>query len=287
MGDNSNTLQTTLETLAASLKSLQASVEANSLAIQCLDKAQQPSSSSSSGPRFGSGEHHQDRPPRFQQMDFPKYDGKSDPLAFINRCESYFLQQRIMEEEKVWMASSNFEAGAHLWYIRVQRDEGTPPWRRFTELLHLRFDPPPAPAPPPPCHQHQGILPAPQRLALPAPLPTAPPGPASTTVAPSSTPPSIPAARHPAAAPPPTTSDPSSTTSSPASTTAEERQQLRLLREEKLSDTLLDHPALNRTVVIAAILHGDYIPGGADVVHTPSSPADPCRGSVLGQRSSF
>jgi len=170
MGDNSNTLQTTLETLAASLKSLQASVEANSLAIQCLDKAQQPSSSSSSGPRFGSGEHHQDRPPRFQQMDFPKYDGKSDPLAFINRCESYFLQQRIMEEEKVWMASSNLEAGAHLWYIQVQRDEGTPPWRHFTELLHLRFEPPPAPSPSPPCHQHQGILPVPQRLAVPAPL---------------------------------------------------------------------------------------------------------------------
>ena len=39
MGDNSNTLQTTLETLAASLKSLQASVEANSLAIQRLHKA--------------------------------------------------------------------------------------------------------------------------------------------------------------------------------------------------------------------------------------------------------
>jgi hypothetical protein len=125
----------------------------------------------SSGPRRStSGEHHSDRPPRFQQIDFPKYDGKSDPLAFINRCESYFLQQRIMEEEKVWMASSNLEAGAHLWYIQVQRDEGTPPWRHFTELLHLRFEPPPAPSPSPPCHQHQGILPVPQRLAVPAPL---------------------------------------------------------------------------------------------------------------------
>ena len=290
MGDNSNTLQTTLETLAASLKSLQASVEANSLAIQRLHKAQQPPSSSSSGPRFGSGEHHQDRPPRFQQMDFPKYDGKSDPLAFINRCESYFLQQRIMEEEKVWMASSNFEAGAHLWYIRVQRDEGTPPWRRFTELLHLRFGPSPAPAPPPPRHQHQGILPSPQRLGLPAPPPTAPPGPASTTAAPSSTPhqfqhhnillsPQCLALPTPS---PPTTSGPSPITSSPASTTIEGRQQLQLLRKEKLPDTLLDHPALNHTAMITAVLHGDYIHGGADVVHTPSGPAVPSRGSVLG-----
>jgi hypothetical protein len=59
-----------------------------------------------------SGEHHSDRPPRFQKMDFPKFDGKSDPLAFINRCESYFFQQRIATEEQVWMASYNLEDGA-------------------------------------------------------------------------------------------------------------------------------------------------------------------------------
>jgi hypothetical protein len=44
-------------------------------------------------------------------MDFLWYDGKSDPLIIINRYESYFHQQRIMEEEKVWMASYNLEAG--------------------------------------------------------------------------------------------------------------------------------------------------------------------------------
>ena len=75
-------------------------------------------------------------------MDFPKFDGKSDPLAFINRCESFFHQQRIAEEEKVWMASYNLEGPAQLWYMQVQRDEGTPPWRRFSELLNLRFGPP-------------------------------------------------------------------------------------------------------------------------------------------------
>jgi hypothetical protein len=72
-------------------------------------------------------------------MDFPRYDGKSDPLIFINRCESYFHQQRIME--KVWMASYNLEDGAQLWYYQVQQDEGTPSWRHFKELLHLRYGP--------------------------------------------------------------------------------------------------------------------------------------------------
>jgi hypothetical protein len=57
MGDNT-ALQTTLDALAASLKSLQASVEANSLAIQCLHEAQAPPSPSASGNHFASGEHH-------------------------------------------------------------------------------------------------------------------------------------------------------------------------------------------------------------------------------------
>jgi len=74
-------------------------------------------------------------------MDFPRYDGKSDPLIFLNCCESYFHQQRIMEEEKVWMASYNLEDGAQMWYIQVQTDEGTPSWRRFKELINLRSAP--------------------------------------------------------------------------------------------------------------------------------------------------
>jgi hypothetical protein len=83
-------------------------------------------SSSSSRPGGHDGQDHHDRPPRFQKMDFPRYEEKTDPLIFTNRCESYFHQQRIMEEEKVWMASYNLEEGAQMWYIQVQTDEGTP-----------------------------------------------------------------------------------------------------------------------------------------------------------------
>ncbi|XP_066313445.1 uncharacterized protein [Miscanthus floridulus] len=140
MGEQPNAaLQATLDALAATLKSLQTSVDANSRAIQRLSEERSSGSSSS---KNGTGEHHQDRPPRFQKLDFPRYDGKSDPLIFINRCESYFHQQRIMEEEKVWMASYNLEEGAQMWYIQVQEDEGIPSWRRFKDLLHLRYGPP-------------------------------------------------------------------------------------------------------------------------------------------------
>lgn len=40
------------------------------------------------------------------------------------------------------MASYNLEGGAQMWYIQVQADEGTPSWRRFAELLNLRYGPP-------------------------------------------------------------------------------------------------------------------------------------------------
>ena len=119
MGDNSEdnaNLKTTVEALTNAIKLLQTTVDANATAIAALT-ADRASSSSS---KHGSGEHHNDRPPWFQKLDFPRYDGKSDPLIFLNRCESYFHQQRIMEEEKVWMASYNLEEGAQMWYIQVQ-----------------------------------------------------------------------------------------------------------------------------------------------------------------------
>jgi hypothetical protein len=75
-------------------------------------------------------------------MDFPRYDGKTDPMLFFNKCESYFRQQRTMTEERVRMASYNLEDVMQLWYIQLQEDKGTPPWGRFKELLHLRFGPP-------------------------------------------------------------------------------------------------------------------------------------------------
>jgi hypothetical protein len=27
-----------------------------------------------------------------QKLDFPRFDGKTDPMLFINKCESYFRQ---------------------------------------------------------------------------------------------------------------------------------------------------------------------------------------------------
>jgi hypothetical protein len=131
-------LKTTVENLAKAVQALQAAAEANAKAIQALSSDQ----SLSAGHHQPTDEHHNDRPPTFQKMDFPRYDGKSNPLIFINRCVSYFHQQRTMAEEKVWMASYNLEDMAQLWYIQLQEDEGMPRWGRFKDLLNLRFGPP-------------------------------------------------------------------------------------------------------------------------------------------------
>jgi hypothetical protein len=128
-------LKTTMKQLARAVQLLQATAEANAKAILALSS----DPSLSAGHRHPTGEHHNDRPPRFQKMDFPRFNGKSDLLIFINRCESYFHQQRTMAEEKVWMASYNLEDVAQLWYIQLQEDEGTPRWGRFKDLLNLRF----------------------------------------------------------------------------------------------------------------------------------------------------
>jgi hypothetical protein len=132
-GPSTADLAKMIESLATSLKDLQTTV-----ATMQKDKA----TSSSGTSRASDGQHHNDRPPQFQKLDFPRYDEKSDPLIFINRCESYFHQQRILEEEKVWMASYNLEDGAQLWYIQVQTDEGTPTWHRFrVDQSSLRSSP--------------------------------------------------------------------------------------------------------------------------------------------------
>lgn len=136
MGDD---LKASIEALTRNVALMQKSIEANAKAIANLTI----SSSSTAGARPGpGGEHHQDRPAKHWRPEFPRYDGKSDPLVFLNQCESFFTQQRIMPEERTWMASYNLQEAAQLWYMQVQADEGTPPWPRFKEILNLRFGPP-------------------------------------------------------------------------------------------------------------------------------------------------
>jgi hypothetical protein len=72
-----------LDSLTTDMSALKADVEG------IKGKFASPSEGSSN---CAEAPHDLDRPPRFQKLDFPRYDDKTDPLLFINKCESYFRQ---------------------------------------------------------------------------------------------------------------------------------------------------------------------------------------------------
>jgi hypothetical protein len=43
--------------------------------------------------------------PTYHKLDFPKFDGSSDPLPWLNRCEHYFRVRRTPEHKRVPYAS--------------------------------------------------------------------------------------------------------------------------------------------------------------------------------------
>ena len=100
------------------------------------------STAESSGGRHSEGPRELDFHPKHKKWDFPHFDGTSDPMLFLNKCEAYFRQHRTMAEERVRMASYHLDDTAQLWFIQLQDDDGTPTWGNFKDLLNLRFGPP-------------------------------------------------------------------------------------------------------------------------------------------------
>lgn len=49
---------------------------------------------------------------KFSKLDFPKYDGLTDPLGWLSRCEHFFRHNTTTEIAKVSMASYHLE-GMH------------------------------------------------------------------------------------------------------------------------------------------------------------------------------
>lgn len=135
-----------LDSIRGKLSDLDNEQQAHHIAIQRLERAGRDRSPRRNN-RDRDDDHDNDgrrgdRPPRYHKIDFPKFNGQGDPLHFLNRCEQFFQGQRTPEEEKVWLASYHLLDGARQWYMRIERDLGTPTWRRFSDLLNLHFGPP-------------------------------------------------------------------------------------------------------------------------------------------------
>jgi len=94
--------------------------------------AAQPSVPESANPIF----------PRYQKLEFPTYDGKDDPLGWLNKCEQFFTAQQTRHADWVWLASFHLNGVAQQWYLVLESDCGRPTWEDFRSLCHQRFGPP-------------------------------------------------------------------------------------------------------------------------------------------------
>jgi hypothetical protein len=76
------------------------------------------------------------------KLNFPRYDGETDPLPWLNRCKSYFRGTHTMLAEQVWLASLHMDEVAAEWYYALERHYGILPWAQFAKFVNLRFGPP-------------------------------------------------------------------------------------------------------------------------------------------------
>lgn len=79
---------------------------------------------------------------RYHNLEFPTFDGKEDPLGWLNRYEQFFWGQHTPEDGKVWLAFYHLTGVAQTWYFMVERDHTTLTWSQFKELCNDRFGPP-------------------------------------------------------------------------------------------------------------------------------------------------
>jgi hypothetical protein len=80
--------------------------------------------------------------PRYFKLDFPRFDGKKDPLPWLSLCEQYFRAQRTDAPQKILLATFHLDGDAFHWYVHLERSRGTPSREEFVEFYNVRFEPP-------------------------------------------------------------------------------------------------------------------------------------------------
>ncbi|KAL4582748.1 hypothetical protein LXL04_007307 [Taraxacum kok-saghyz] len=82
------------------------------------------------------------RVPRFAKMEFPTYDGKTDPLEWLQRCVDFFEEQQTPADLWVRQATFSLQGRASGWYHNLRRMRDRLTWREFSEECKIRFGPP-------------------------------------------------------------------------------------------------------------------------------------------------
>jgi hypothetical protein len=145
-----------LDQILAQLSTINSRLDLHGQRITLLEKRpidQQLPESSETSPRTAApvGVMHSTRSASHDRIDdggyrrpnvsFPHYDGESDPLPWINKCETYFRGMRT--PEKVWQTSLHLDGVATGWFHAVERDTSDVlTWSCFVEFTHMRFGPP-------------------------------------------------------------------------------------------------------------------------------------------------
>ncbi|WVZ76818.1 LOW QUALITY PROTEIN: hypothetical protein U9M48_024749 [Paspalum notatum var. saurae] len=86
--------------------------------------------------------HHAPPTPHYHKLSFTTFDGREDPVGWLNRCKSFFRNQRALEADKVWLATYHLTGAAQQWYLMLERNEPGISWPRFKALCQQRFGPP-------------------------------------------------------------------------------------------------------------------------------------------------
>ncbi|KAL4563619.1 hypothetical protein LXL04_027664 [Taraxacum kok-saghyz] len=82
------------------------------------------------------------RVPRFAKMEFPTYDGKADPIEWLQRCEDFFEEQQTPADAWVRQATFSLQGRASGCYHNLRRMRDRLTWREFSEECKIRFGPP-------------------------------------------------------------------------------------------------------------------------------------------------
>ncbi|XP_073356766.1 uncharacterized protein [Aegilops tauschii subsp. strangulata] len=80
--------------------------------------------------------------PKYAKLEFPLFDGKEDPFAWLVRCEQFFEGQCTPDASQVWLASFHLNGDAPLWYHKYAKAKGRPSWDLFKQLCAKKFGPP-------------------------------------------------------------------------------------------------------------------------------------------------
>lgn len=82
------------------------------------------------------------RIPWFAKLEFSSYNGKGNPIEWLQRCEFFFEEKQTPAEAWVRQATFSLQGKASAWYHNLRRMKTRLNWFEFSEECRIRFGPP-------------------------------------------------------------------------------------------------------------------------------------------------